>query len=179
MSKEDTITHTTITKGAIIPSTPHKISTHLKTAITLLVMAFLLLAPTTTTYAKKVKIQSNLYQHELQRRIKAPFLINIVKRATTGKAGYLGEYKEIRPIVEKINQRVGTHLMTLKHIKRGQELSYYNQFLELQPTRYSKEELTQRDGIAHMIYYVSITDSKGNTSKERKRYWQVRTLIPL
>lgn len=39
MSKEDTITHTTITKGAIIPSTPHKISTHLKTAITLLVMA--------------------------------------------------------------------------------------------------------------------------------------------
>ena len=69
--------------------------------------------------------------------------------------------------------------MTLKHIKRGQELSYYNQFLELQPTRYSKEELTQRDGIAHMIYYVSITDSKGNTSKERKRYWQVRTLIPL
>lgn len=112
MSKEDTITHTTITKGAIIPSTPHKISTHLKTAITLLVMAFLLLAPTTTTYAKKVKIQSNLYQHELQRRIKDPFLINIVKRATTGKAGYLGEYKEIRPIVEKINQRVGTHLMT-------------------------------------------------------------------
>lgn len=90
MSKEDTITHTTITKGAIIPSTPHKISTHLKTAITLLVMAFLLLAPTTTTYAKKVKIQSNLYQHELQRRIKDPFLINIVKRATTGKAGYLG-----------------------------------------------------------------------------------------
>ena len=171
MSKEDTITHTTITKGAIIPSTPHKISTHLKTAITLLVMAFLLLAPTTTTYAKRVKIQSNLYQHELQRRIKDPFLINIVKRATTGKAGYLGEYKEIRPIVEKINQRVGTHLMTWKRIEKGRELSYYNQFLELQNTRYSNEELTQRDGITHMIYYVSITDRKGNTSKERKRYW--------
>lgn len=134
-------------------------------------MAFLLLAPTTTTYAKRVRIQSNLYQHELQRRIKDPFLINIVKRATTGKAGYLGEYKEIRPIVEKINQRVGTHLMTWKRIEKGRELSYYNQFLELQNTRYSNEELTQRDGITHMIYYVSITDKKGNTSKERKRYW--------
>lgn len=134
-------------------------------------MTFILLAPTTTTYAKRVRIQSNIYQHELQRRIKDPSLINIVKRATTGKAGYLGEYKEIQPIVEKINQRVGTHLMTWKRIKKGQELSYYNQFLELQTTRYSKEELTQRDGIAHMIYYVSITDRKGNTSKERKRYW--------
>ena len=87
--------------NTITPSTPNKIPIHLKTAITLLVMAFLLLAPTTTTYAKRVKIQSNLYQHELQRRIKDPFLINIVKRATTGKAGYLGEYKEIRPMVEK------------------------------------------------------------------------------
>lgn len=134
-------------------------------------MAFLLLASTTTTYAKRVRIQSNIYQHELQRRIKDPSLINIVKRATTGKAGYLGEYKEIQPMVEKINQRVGTHLMTWKRIKKEQELSYYNQFLELQNTRYSKEELTQRDGITHMIYYVSITDRKGNTSKERKRYW--------
>lgn len=61
--------------------------------------------------------------------------------------------------------------MTWKRIKKEQELSYYNQFLELQNTRYSNEELTQRDGITHMIYYVSITDRKGNTSKERKRYW--------
>lgn len=74
-------------------------------------------------------------------------------------------------MVEKINQRVGTHLMTWKRIEKGRELSYYNQFLELQNTRYSNEELTQRDGITHMIYYVSITDRKGNTSKERKRYW--------
>ena len=161
----------TLSKGTTTHITPNKRPIHLKTAITLLIIAFLLLAPTTTTYAKRVKIQSNLYQHELQRRIKDPYLINIVKRATTGKAGYLGEYKEIRPMVEKINQRVGTHLMTCKRIKRGQELSYYNQFLELQNTRYSKEELTQRDGITHMIYYVSITDRKGNTSKERKRYW--------
>lgn len=61
--------------------------------------------------------------------------------------------------------------MTWKRIEKGRELSYYNQFLELQNTRYSNEELTQRDGITHMIYYVSITDRKGNTSKERKRYW--------
>lgn len=56
MSKEDTITHTTIIKGVVTPNTHNKIQTHLKTTITLLVMAFLLLAPTTTTYAKKVKI---------------------------------------------------------------------------------------------------------------------------
>lgn len=56
MNKEDTTTHTTITKGVITSNTPNKIQTHLKTAITLLVMAFLLLAPTTTTYAKRVRI---------------------------------------------------------------------------------------------------------------------------
>ena len=129
MNKEDTTTPTTPIQGAAMPSTPtkgdapHKIPTHLKTALTLLVMAFLLLAPTTTTYAKRVRIQYNLYQHELQRRIKDPSLISIVKRATTGKAGYLGEYKEIRPIVEKINQRVGTHRMTWKRIKKDKNLA--------------------------------------------------------
>ena len=171
MSKEDTITHTTITKGAIIPSTPHKISTHLKTAITLLVMAFLLLAPTTTTYAKKVKIQSNLYQHELQRRIKDPFLINIVKRATTGKAGYLGKYEEIKPMINQINQMAGTKLTTIRFIEINRAQSYYKQFLNIPGNPDNSCKDMQKRRIGNTLCYLTLSNTKGDTVKSRSRYW--------
>ena len=172
-----------------------KIITYLKTTLCLLTMAFLIAAPTyakttprlstTSTHSKRtkhsrkhknrIKIQTNLYQKELNTRLHPNASGAPTKTALTrilqGKIGYIGTYEEIKPMINQINQMAGTQLATLGNIEINQKQNYYTQFLNVpgNPDNSCKAMQTRR--IGNTLCYLTLSNTKGDTTKSRSRYW--------
>lgn len=175
----------------------HLIMAFLLAALCLLTMTFLLAAHTyakTPTYAKttphlnitstpskrtkhknKIKIQTNLYQKELNTRLhtntsSTPTNTAII-RILQGKIGYIGTYEEIKPIINQINQIAGTQLATLGNIKINQKQNYYTQFLNVPGNPDNSYKSMQKRQIGNTLCYLTLSNTKGDTAKNRSRYW--------
>lgn len=57
---------------------------------------------------KTIRIQSNIYQNELNKRFKDKELRTIVKLVTNGQIGYVGKFKDVKRIKDEINSKSGT-----------------------------------------------------------------------
>lgn len=54
---------------------------------------------------KTIRIQSNIYQNELNKRFKDEKLRSIVKLVTNGQIGYVGKFKDVKRIKDEINSK--------------------------------------------------------------------------
>lgn len=54
---------------------------------------------------KTIRIQSNIYQNELNKRFKDKELRTIVKLVTNGQIGYVGKFKDVKRIKDEINSK--------------------------------------------------------------------------
>lgn len=59
---------------------------------------------------KTIRIQSNIYQNELNKRFKDKELRTIVKLVTNGQIGYVGKFKDVKRIKDEINSKAEPHL---------------------------------------------------------------------
>lgn len=68
---------------------------------------------------KTIRIQSNIYQNELNKRFKDKELRTIVKLVTNGQIGYVGKFKDVKRIKDEINSKSGTTFVVWRQVKPG------------------------------------------------------------
>ena len=66
---------------------------------------------------KTIRIQSNIYQNELNKRFKDKELRTIVKLVTNGQIGYVGKFKDVKRIKDEINSKSGTTFVVWRQVR--------------------------------------------------------------
>lgn len=129
---------------------------------------------------KTIRIQSNIYQNELNKRFKDKELRTIVKLVTNGQIGYVGKFKDVKRIKDEINSKSGTTFVVWRQVKPGQDENYYKQFLQAKYKTVTDDEITYNatynNKFVHyktsdLIYCLRLYDKEGNLAKQRKNYW--------
>lgn len=129
---------------------------------------------------KTIKIQSNIYQNELNKRFKDKELRTIVKLVTNGQIGYVGKFKDVKRIKDEINSKSGTTFVVWRQVKPGQDENYYKPFLQAKYKTVTDDEITYNatynNKFVHyktsdLIYCLRLYDKEGNLAKQRKNYW--------
>ena len=129
---------------------------------------------------KTIRIQSNIYQNELNKRFKDKELRTIVKLVTNGQIGYVGKFKDVKRIKDEINSKSGTTIVVWRQVKPGQDENYYKQFLQAKYKTVTDDEITYNatynNKFVHyktsdLIYCLRLYDKEGNLAKQRKNYW--------
>ena len=91
---------------------------------------------------KTIRIQSNIYQNELNKRFKDKELRTIVKLVTNGQIGYVGKFKDVKRIKDEINSKSGTTFVVWRQVKPGQDENYYKPFLQAKYKTVTDDEIT-------------------------------------
>lgn len=129
---------------------------------------------------KTIRIQSNIYQNELNKRFKDKELRTIVKLVTNGQIGYVGKFKDVKIIKDEINSKSGTTFVVWRQVKPGQDENYYKPFLQAKYKDVTDDEITYNatynNKFVHyktsdLIYCLRLYDKEGNLAKQRKNYW--------
>lgn len=129
---------------------------------------------------KTIRIQSNIYQNELNKRFKDEKLRSIVKLVTNGQIGYVGKFKDVKRIKDEINSKSGTTFVVWRQVKPGQDENYYKPFLQAKYKAVTDDEITYNatynNKFVHyktsdLIYCLRLYDKEGNLAKQRKSYW--------
>lgn len=129
---------------------------------------------------KTIRIQSNIYQNELNKRFKDKELRTIVKLVTNGQIGYVGKFKDVKRIKDEINSKSGTTFVVWRQVKPGQDENYYKPFLQAKYKTVTDNEITYNatynNKFVHyktsdLIYCLRLYDKEGNLAKQRKSYW--------
>lgn len=129
---------------------------------------------------KTIRIQSNIYQNELNKRFKDKELRTIVKLVTNGQIGYVGKFKDVKRIKDEINSKSGTTFVIWRQVKPGQDENYYKPFLQAKYKTVTDDEITYNatynNKFVHyktsdLIYCLRLYDKEGNLAKQRKNYW--------
>lgn len=129
---------------------------------------------------KTIRIQSNIYQNELNKRFKDKELRTIVKLVTNGQIGYVGKFKDVKRIKDEINSKSGTTFVVWRQVKPGQDENYYKPFLQAKYKTVTDDEITYNatynNKLVHykmseLIYCLRLYDKEGNLAKQRKNYW--------
>lgn len=129
---------------------------------------------------KTIRIQSNIYQNELNKRFKDKELRTIVKLVTNGQIGYVGKFKDVKRIKDEINSKSGTTFVVWRQVKPGQDENYYKPFLQAKYKTVTDDEITYNatynNKFVHyktsdLIYCLRLYDKEGNLAKQRKNYW--------
>ena len=139
--------------------------------LTLITLLFSLLLTPLSTQAKTVKIRSNIYQNEFNRRFKDKKLRSIMKLIVNGEIGYVGKFEDVYTIMKEINAKCGYDSVTWYYIKRDQNKSYYNQFLQAKNKAVTDDEITYKNKQSYLIFYIKLRIQTGNLAKQRKKYW--------
>ena len=120
---------------------------------------------------KTIRIQSNIYQNELNKRFKDKELRTIVKLVTNGQIGYVGKFKDVKR---------GTTFVVWRQVKPGQDENYYKPFLQAKYKTVTDDEITYNatynNKFVHyktsdLIYCLRLYDKEGNLAKQRMNYW--------
>lgn len=129
---------------------------------------------------KTIRIQSNIYQNELNKRFKDKELRTIVKLVTNGQIGYVGKFKDVKRIKDEINSKSGTTFVVWRQVKPGQDENYYKPFLQAKYKTVTDDEITYNatynNKFVHyktsdLIYCLRLYDKEGNLAKQRMNYW--------
>lgn len=129
---------------------------------------------------KTIRIQSNIYQNELNKRFKDEKLRSIVKLVTNGQIGYVGKFKDVKRIKDEINSKSGTTFVVWRQVKPGQDENYYKPFLQAKYKTVTDDEITYNatynNKFVHyktsdLIYCLRLYDKEGNLAKQRMNYW--------
>lgn len=129
---------------------------------------------------KTIRIQSNIYQNELNKRFKDKELRTIVKLVTNGQIGYVGKFKDVKRIKDEINSKSGTTFVVWRQVKPGQDENYYKPFLQAKYKAVTDDEITYNATYnnkfvnyktSDLIYCLRLYDKEGNLAKQRKNYW--------
>ena len=129
---------------------------------------------------KTKRIQSNIYQNELNKRFKDKELRTIVKLVTNGQIGYVGKFKDVKRIKDEINSKSGTTFVVWRQVKPGQDENYYKPFLQAKYKTVTDDEITYNatynNKFVHyktsdLIYCLRLYDKEGNLAKQRMNYW--------
>ena len=144
----------------------HKILTTILTTILILSLTMPL-----STQAKTIKIQSHIYQKELNTKFKNKQLRLIVNQTIKGKIGYVGKFENVKSITTKINSKCGTHLVTWNVISRNKSANYYKQFITSPNKSVTNDEIMYTRYQPYWIYYVTLCPKYGNKVQQRKHYW--------
>lgn len=129
---------------------------------------------------KTIRIQSNIYQNELNKRFKDKELRTIVKLVTNGQIGYVGKFKDVKRIKDEINSKSGTTFVVWRQVKPGQDENYYKPFLQAKYKTVTDDEITYNatynNKLVHykmsdLIYCLRLYDKEGNLAKQRVNYW--------
>ena len=129
---------------------------------------------------KTIRIQSNIYQNELNKRFKDKELRTIVKLVTNGQIGYVGKFKNVKRIKDEINSKSGTTFVVWRQVKPGQDENYYKPFLQAKYKAVTDDEITYNATYnnkfvnyktSDLIYCLRLYDKEGNLAKQRKNYW--------
>lgn len=129
---------------------------------------------------KTIRIQSNIYQNELNKRFKDKELRTIVKLVTNGQIGYVGKFKDVKRIKDEINSKSGTTFVVWRQVKSGQDENYYKPFLQAKYKTVTDDEITYNatynNKFVHyktsdLIYCLRLYDKEGNLAKQRMNYW--------
>lgn len=129
---------------------------------------------------KTIRIQSNIYQNELNKRFKDKELRTIVKLVTNGQIGYVGKFKDVKRIKDEINSKSGTTFVVWRQVKPGQYENYYKPFLQAKYKTVTDDEITYNatynNKFVHyktsdLIYCLRLYDKEGNLAKQRMNYW--------
>lgn len=129
---------------------------------------------------KTIRIQSNIYQNELNKRFKDKELRTIVKLVTNGQIGYVGKFKDVKRIKDEINSKSGTTFVVWRQVKPGQDENYYKPFLQAKYKDVTDNEITYNatynNKFVHyktsdLIYCLRLYDKEGNLAKQRMNYW--------
>ena len=129
---------------------------------------------------KTIRIQSNIYQNELNKRFKDEKLRSIVKLVTNGQIGYVGKFKDVKRIKDEINSKSGTTFVVWRQVKPGQDENYYKPFLQAKYKTVTDDEITYNatynNKFVHyktsdLIYCLRLYDKEGNLAKQRMHYW--------
>ena len=79
--------------------------------------------------------------------------------------------KEIKPMINQINQMAGIQLATFGNIKINQEQNYYTQFLNVPGNPDNSYKSMQKRQIGNTLCYLTLSNTKWDTAKSRSRYW--------
>lgn len=129
---------------------------------------------------KTIRIQSNIYQNELNKRFKDKELRTIVKLVTNGQIGYVGKFKDVKRIKDEINSKSGTTFVVWRQVKPGQDENYYKPLLQAKYKAVTDDEITYNATYnnkfvnyktSDLIYCLRLYDKEGNLAKQRKNYW--------
>lgn len=129
---------------------------------------------------KTIRIQSNIYQNELNKRFKDKELRTIVKLVTNGQIGYVGKFKDVKRIKDEINSKSGTTFVVWRQVKPGQDENYYKPFLQAKYKAVTDDEITYNATYnnkfvnyktSDLIYCLRLYDKEGNLAKQRMNYW--------
>ena len=129
---------------------------------------------------KTIRIQSNIYQNELNKRFNDKELRTIVKLVTNGQIGYVGKFKDVKRIKDEINSKSGTTFVVWRQVKPGQDENYYKPFLQAKYKAVTDDEITYNATYnnkfvnyktSDLIYCLRLYDKEGNLAKQRKNYW--------
>lgn len=129
---------------------------------------------------KTIRIQSNIYQNELNKRFKDKELRTIVKLVTNGQIGYVGKFKDVKRIKDEINSKSGTTFVVWRQVKPGQDENYYKPFLQAKYKAVTDDEITYNATYnnkfvnyktSDLIYCLRLYNKEGNLAKQRKNYW--------
>ena len=129
---------------------------------------------------KTIRIQSNIYQNELNKRFKDKELRTIVKLVTNGQIGYVGKFKDVKRIKDEINSKSGTTFVVWRQVKPGQDENYYKPFLQAKYKTVTDDEITYNATYnnkfvyyktSDLIYCLRLYDKEGNLAKQRMNYW--------
>ena len=129
---------------------------------------------------KTIRIQSNIYQNELNKRFKDKELRTIVKLVTNGQIGYVGKFKDVKRIKDGINSKSGTTFVVWRQVKPGQDENYYKPFLQAKYKAVTDDEITYNATYnnkfvnyktSDLIYCLRLYDKEGNLAKQRMNYW--------
>lgn len=129
---------------------------------------------------KTIRIQSNIYQNELNKRFKDKELRTIVKLVTNGQIGYVGKFKDVKRIKDEINSKSGTTFVVWRQVKPGKDENYYKPFLQAKYKAVTDDEITYNATYnnkfvnyktSDLIYCLRLYDKEGNLAKQRKNYW--------
>lgn len=149
---------------------PPDIKHLIRTFLILLIIGFILSTPT-QIYAKKVRIQPNIYQSEIKRVSKNKTNKILINAALKGQICYVGNYKDVATAMNNVNKTLGANFLLRKVINRSYSSNYYDKFYNAAIKSVTNNEISYKFQQKHWVYYVYGNEKYIKYYKDRKRYW--------